>query len=473
MTATAHLPWPAAEPRASEKALSSLGALCFDLFLACQFLSLTRPFFVPHGGSAFEALATNAGMYSVFLLVPAVFGYGAYTGSVFGTLIPAARGWIVVMLILCVFLFFYGWLYMGNIHTAAAHDFAPYSVILAAAILGSNRRVWATSNRTVMILFFLALVVNAIGMTEITTAVSEFHADDRAGVATLAYRTQGALAFWPLLFLTATLRTKRAALLIFAGVFFVLAQQILFQKRAPTFRVTLFIVIFLFVLPRLARRNRALQAGDGSPSVWRGLRRLFTTIGLTAAAVALAAAPWLFEGQIQGLYRRITGQAYTGGAAGMLTYENERFYEAKMFMRVLDSSDYVIGRGFGGYFIPDDIEWGFWLPDVAEFGRRQLHVGGMMPFFKGGFVLALTYYFGVGLALVRGKRSLAEPFAAGCFFVVLLYLLFLTIEGSFIMSSSYDLVVAGLCMGHLLSSERSGGTSPIEQLRAIVQRSLR
>jgi hypothetical protein len=44
--------------------------------------------------------------------------------------------------------------------------------------------------------------------------------------------------------------------------------------------------------------------------------------------------------------------------------------------------------------------------------------------------------------------------AAATFFVVLLHAVFLLQEGWFIMSASFDLVMVGLCMGHLLSCER-------------------
>ena len=138
----------------------------------------------------------------------------------------------------------------------------------------------------------------------------------------------------------------------------------------------------------------------------------------------------------------------------MLTYQNERFYEVGMFLETLEPQEWVLGRGFGGYFVPRDEEWGVWLDDVREFGRRQLHVGGLMPFFKGGLVLAVAYYSGLLLALLRGCRQLRDPFAAAAFFVVAIHALFLLQEGWFVMSMSYDLTMVGLCMGYLLSQER-------------------
>ena len=97
-----------------------------------------------------------------------------------------------------------------------------YAVIVACAILGSLPRLWKDVDGVFIALFAAAMVVNAVGMTEITSVVSETTADDRAGVSIVAYRTQGALAFWPLLLLTARRRRPVTAVLIFGGVLFVL-----------------------------------------------------------------------------------------------------------------------------------------------------------------------------------------------------------------------------------------------------------
>ncbi|HET9315718.1 MAG TPA: hypothetical protein VFQ51_09015, partial [Vicinamibacteria bacterium] len=85
---------------------------------------------------------------------------------------------------------------------------------------------------------------------------------------------------------------------------------------------------------------------------------------------------------------------------------------------------------------------------------------------KGGLLLAVTYYSGVLLALVRGRRRLADPFAAAAFFVVAVHALFLLQEGWFVMSMSYDLAMVGLCMGYLLSTERDPRPVPAIEVPA-------
>lgn len=443
MTADAILgPWIA--PRTADRTLEGMGALFLKGFLLAQFFSLTRLFFGNHLGDGVATYASMAGLLSVGLLLPAVAAYGLASGSLFGRLVEGGRLWVSALGLLAAGLFLYGWRVRGYAVAPSAHDFAPYVVLLASAVLGSLPRVWRDMDRTLLVLFVAGLVINLLGMTEMSRVVSEATSEDRAGVSIVAYRTQGALAFWPLLFLTARLRRPAVAWAIHAGVFFVLGQQILFQKRSPTFRVALFVLVFFFVLPRMLRVQAAAE---------RRARVLFAAAGGLAVAAALAVAPWLFEGQMLGLARRLSGQAYSGGAAGMLTTENERFFEARLFLKTLQPEELVIGRGFGGYFRPDASWWGIWLDDVGEFGRRQLHVGGLMPLFKGGLLLTAAYYSGVALAVSRGIRARGEPLAAAALFVVLLHLLFLLQEGWFVMSVSFDLMMVGLCFGHLLSRD--------------------
>jgi hypothetical protein len=427
-----------------------LGALSFRAFLLAQFFSLTRQFWAQQLGSGLLVVASFVGLLSTALLVPAVLSYGFRTGSIFGRLSEGARVWVSALVVLSAVLFFVGWLVKGYDPAVAAHDLAPYITIVGCIVLGSMPEVWEDSKNLILVLFALAIVVNIIGMTEITHVVSEEHSEDRAGITTVAYRTQGALDFWPLLFLTARLRKPRVALLIFAGVFFVLAQQILFQKRSPSVRVALFMLIFLFVMPRLTR-NRAAEKVRSEAKI----RLLFVSTLGAGAVLALAIAPWLFLGQAAGLADRLSGSRYSGGAAGMLTWENERFFEATMFFKTLKAEEVVMGRGFGGYFIPEARHWGLWLDDVGTIGRRQLHVGLLMPFFKGGVLLALLYYGGVAAGILRGLRNLDRPVGAAAFFVVLIHVVFLMQEGWFIMSLAYDLTVVGLCLGYLLSKERS------------------
>jgi hypothetical protein len=433
------------EGKASEAVVLAIGKLCLKGFLLAQFLSLTRLFFSTKLGDGVTTVASLAGLLSVGLLAPAVLIYGMQRGSLLGTLVPGARMWVGVLLVLCAGLSLYGWFLRGYAAAPVAHDLAPYLVVASFVVLGSQKEVWEDLDGLLLGLFVVGLVINAIGMTEMTRVVSEADSEDRAGIGIVAYRTQGVLAFWPLLFLLARLHRPLRALLAFAGVFFVLAQQILFQKRAPTAKVALYMLAFLLVLPHMTR---------GIPRRTEGRSRmLFFLTGASVASVAISLAPWLFAGQWAGLMQRMSGEAYQGGAAAMLTTENERFYESAVFLQTLKAEDVVFGRGFGGYFKPNVSWWGVFLDDVGEFGRRQLHVGALMPLFKGGVPLTVVYYSGLLLALLRGIRARRNPVAGAMLIVLLTHSLFLLQESWFVMSISFDMVMVGLIMGHFLSRD--------------------
>jgi hypothetical protein len=445
---------PRAGPRASERGIGGLGVLCLKVFLVAQFFSLTRVFFLEHFGWGLSSYFSQAGLLTVPLLFPAAVSYGLREGGMFGTLVPRARLWSFMVMGHAVLLFSWGWLVKGYDVTVASKEMAPYLVVIAFTILGSIPRVWKDMDRLVLVLFVAALAVNAMGMTEMTSVVSETDAEAREARSVVAYRTQWALAFCPLLLFTARQRRPRIALLIFAGAFFALAQQILFQKRSPTVRVLLYMVVFLVVLPWLRPRKLA-SSGEARTQT------MFAAVFALGVFVSLAAAPWLFRGQLAGLARRLSGESYSEGATGMLIFQNERFAEAAMFFRSLGPEEIIFGRGFGGYFVPDEPGWGLYQDDVHAVVSRGLHVGGLLPFFKGGLLFAFLYYLGYALALLRGRRALSEPLTAAAWFVVGLHALFLIQESWFIMSNSFDLVVVGLCLGHLLSRERDlPGASP-------------
>ncbi|HEY7514830.1 MAG TPA: hypothetical protein VIC87_10150, partial [Vicinamibacteria bacterium] len=149
--------WSGPVPRASDHAVAAFGRGCLKLFLAAQFLSLTRLFFVDILGDGVTPVASQAGVVSVALLVPAVLVYGLRSGSIFGNLIPAAQHWVVMVTGVGLLLFAYGWLGKGYNVNPCIHDLAAYVVVVACTILGSQRAVWEDTNRFLLALFAAAL----------------------------------------------------------------------------------------------------------------------------------------------------------------------------------------------------------------------------------------------------------------------------------------------------------------------------
>jgi hypothetical protein len=428
-------------PRRSERILSALGSPCLIAFLVAQFFSLTRLFFVRQLGEGAAEAASIAGTHSVVLLLPAVLAYGVRARSPFGTLTRRARLWVAGLGALSVFLFLRGWIGKEHALGAAAEDLCPYLVIAAAVVLGSSRRAWRDVNPALVGLFLAGLVLSVVALTGTVADVEPDLEATNRNASSVAHGMQGALAFWPLLLLTARRRRPLTALLVCAGVLFVFAQQLLLQEHGSSVRVLLHWAVFLLVLPRLGPPE-----GEHQPA-----RPFALSAAPVVALAALAAAPWLLEAPAARL-----GQRANGTAAGEATRrQSAALAEAGAAVRTLEAGDLVLGLGFGGRFVPGAA--GPSVPPGGRVGRRDLRVGALMPFLTGGLVLAFVYYAGLAYALWRGRRSLREPIGAAAFFVVLIHALFLVQDRWFTMSVSFDLFAVGLCMGHLLSRERDGG----------------
>jgi hypothetical protein len=93
--------------------------------------------------------------------------------------------------------------------------------------------------------------------------------------------------------------------------------------------------------------------------------------------------------------------------------------------------------------------------EANSYGVRWLHVGGLIPFFKGGLLFACLYYSIYVAGLLRGWRLRSDPFSAAAFFVLVFHTVFLFQEGWFSMSNTFELVMIGLCLGYLMSRDRA------------------
>ena len=262
-----------------------------------------------------------------------------------------------------------------------------------------------------------------------TDVVTEDYAEDRAGIGIVAYRTQGALAFWPLLFLTARQRRTRTAFFIYSAVFFVLAQQILFQKRGPTVRILLFVLVFLVVLPRL-RDPRARPSGH------RGWAT-FATAGAAGPRRRAERRPLALRRAARRPPEPAERPALQRGSGG----------HADLGERALLRGRHVPADSAAAGARPRPRLRRLLHPGHAGLGR--LHGGPARdrppPAPRGGADAVLQgrpraraspTTAGLALALVRGRRFLREPLAAAAFFVVLLHAMFLLQESWFIMSAS-------------------------------------
>lgn len=419
-----------------------LGKYCFHLFLVAQFFSLSREFFFAYVGEDLTTAATIAGIGSLVLLLPALWGYANYAGNALGFLMKAARVWIWWMFLYTALLFLYG-LGEGYSINAIAQDYGPFLIVMVCAILGSIPEFWDDQFSIFLVLTIAGFIVNAVGLQNLGDLFYQFGYMTRVTSDVLAYETRSSIELWPILLLTAQ-RWGRGMMWVIIGIsVLALMLQILFQKRLPVAEVLAYIFCFWFIVPRFARRWKT-RARVVSNRLSRGL---FVVVLVAAAALSLVAAPQVVVGQTSALLARygLEDLSRVGEAVGMLEY--------------LHDHEYFIGRGLGGYFQYTDstgFTWGSYLDDVGEVGKRTTHMSLLMPMLKGGLIFMIIYYMGIVLALRNSRQCLNDGLSLAALIIVVTKIL-VSLQGSYLlMAGSFETIVFGLSMGRVLTFNRGG-----------------
>lgn len=421
-------------------------------------------------GDSVNTYAAIAGYASIILLIPSLLETGRKTGGTFGALSPAGRAWIWLVSITSAGLCYYGFAFKHYAPKEILQDVAPFIVVLSCAILGSSDAFWKTLLRDLLLFFLAGLVINLIAIKDIIGGFTTLDVQQRVTRETISYKTQLALAMWPLLLLTCRSRSATARLLVFIGMGFVFLQQVLYQKRIITVRIAVTVLIFLVVLPWVARHWKQ----PWGVQLENRIRLLFVTaFGLVTLGSLLFAGD-LIMGQFAGLMNRFQGKGferYEGGLFSVMTTENERFLEGIYLIRSFAPHEYLIGRGMGGYYdsplidivSSEQLYRSLYLDDLGIFGRREMEVGFLMPFLKGGLLLTFAYYFGGIAVLLSWKRCFRDPLSTAAYFVVAINLVFIFQEGWFIMPGSFDLVIVGASLGRCLAKPRLEGSRPVRR----------
>jgi len=438
----------------------SLGGFTVLLFLTAQFVGMTRRLIMSVHGDDFNQVAAAITYGSVALLPFAILFYRNQASRNEG-LEASARHWSKLIMFLSAVAFIFG-LSRGYDLRQAIQDYAPYLVILAFAHLGAQPKFWQDFYKVLPYIVVAAVMVNSFGFRNYSEGFT-IDAQQRVARETLAYTTQSTLDLWPVLLFLSFGRGLLPTSIAAGAAAFALLQQVLFQKRLGSVLVMVYIFIGLVILPRIGRS--AWRSWRSSQA--RAIRVVFTTVSLVAIATALALRPQVVLDQFQGLIDRFQGrglhqQASGSGLLNTLTVDNERFDVARELFADFEPLEYLIGRGMGGHFeidvqlsesdthLQEQIAASF-LGDVGVFGRRSLEIGILMPFLKGGSILAAAYIWGQYLVLRRRKVCFADQTSTACWLLLLLENLQLLQGGGFIMSAVFKLVIIGACFGRCLS----------------------
>ncbi len=425
----------AAAAEGVEERLSSAERLGLLIYFVGAFAAMTRVTFATLLGDWFLGVATAA--------VPV-----AAVGVMWTTLYGVRRSdvesasrrtvtWAQLVLAHVALLSVFGFV-NGNLPPDITRDAIPYAVIAMFAVLGHRASVWRFAENTALWATLAAVPVAIFGLDLSDIA-------GRGSVQSEAYRTQGVLGLWPLLLLALPGRPPGWRRLAMVGLpFFVLGEQVLFLKRAPTVRVALVIVLLLFVVPALARVHRR-----GNTLLIAGAITALLAVGIWGETFVTAATS---------LGDRFEGSS---GISATLVDENSRITEALAWADSTGDIEWVVGRGMGSYFTHVDI-LNFVLSEVdaqATFARRNLHIGILEPIFRGGVLFWLLYFggfivalgrTGIAIQLARAGEENSRTLGGAMFLYV--YVTFQLTEGAASTSWYFDLAVVGLALGRLLSS---------------------
>ena len=167
-----------------------------------------------------------------------------------------------------------------------------------AILMASRGAGWSTSalssaNLSVISRLMAKWMMGVHVIPPDTNEPAGFRAERTTDVATMAYRLQSLLQFWPVLFATAyfQVRFNFWKILGLATVVFMLGLEVYFQKRAPVMRTGGYVAMAVFFIPLLQRRLKFgstafMACFIGGNSCMRFALRL-TRVLLMAAAPAM------------------------------------------------------------------------------------------------------------------------------------------------------------------------------------------
>lgn len=430
-----------------------------SVFLACQFLGLSRTFFIGLFGDGFNMLAAVLA-YGSLLLLPVILLFYRNTSRPGEGIGSFGAAWVVVMAIASTFSLFYG-LARGYYVREAVQDYAPYVILSTFALIGSRRSFWEDLVAILPWLIGAGLVLNTIGLVGIGELI-ERDVGERVGRESVGYRTQAVLGFWGMALFLMRRRSFFFKIMATGALGFYLLQQVLFQKRLGTSESFIYLGGFFILIPILASyRNKQDQIEDA---------KLFFGLLTAAAATAIGFAILGYDlllAQIQSLYQRFIGVGVGQsreqiGILATLFTENERYVIARQMFNDFNAWETFFGRGMGGHFAievtlnaNDQVRaqqyLSLYLNDIGAFGRRGIEVGWLMPFIKGGLVLTVVVLTGVIASLARLRFLRNDPITLAAWLWLLIEMFYLTQGGGFIVSASYRVILLGACLGRCLA----------------------
>lgn len=438
---------------------SRAGLLAFHGLFIFQLLSNSRTLLMDWFGPGLNQVGAVAQAGSICLGL----GAACLLGRSGAFLIPLARLWMAAVLLITIDLALYGWIFQPYSLHEVFRDASAYALAIGFVALGASAAFWRQALRWCFLYFLAAVAVNFLAMRDFSGLVGMAGAEARVARESLSYRVQNALDFWPLLLLLAPYARGRQVTALAAGITFVIGQQILFQKRLE--------IVFILGLLLLYYAMQPWRLGwPGRPAASTGLIRRVILCSMAGLFLAGLWMPSVLKSQAAALMLRFEGRAprqqvaYSHGIWSVFTTENERLQIAMRCFEGFALGDWMIGRGMGGAFPyaafdPKLLQTShraelinrFYLEDVDYFGRRNFETGFLMPWLKGGCLLAGVFYAIYLLPLARLPGHQGDRFTSGCLALAYYWLAYTVMGGNFSTGLTFQMLGMYAPLGWCLS----------------------
>jgi len=355
---------------------------------------------------------------------------------------PESQKWIV-LLVLSFLLMSATGLYLNNPIALFYNDFEGVVILFGSILLGARRKNWEHIDKLFIVLLFYAIVVNTVSLP----LIKSFAREDTEHSVTNKLQ----VLLYPVLFYIYLykyrVRKLDKIIIISAFVLFII-EQILFQKRLPSLRIIITLLIMVYI-----------QNIRTNPSFWSYLgnvarRALLIFIPVAIAVVVISTVIDLKIADSLRLFNeRITGKY---GFVHNIVYDTRLYIASVVIENIFSNYNYVVGRGFGGYILDPRL---YWIVDTGEGqfnGTSQIEIGHTWPVWKGGllFWISINALF---ISLVVSFRKYRNSyFNLACWAFILIHFIFLLGENIWTGPWQFYLIVLGASIGHLLgrSSEK-------------------
>jgi len=310
---------------------------------------------------------------------------------------------------------------------------AGHGMIFLFLLLGRYDQVWKDLEKPLIVLFWICFAVVVIGLfyplmiTEDTLVFLEASTNPRQ--RTVGYSIQHCLHFWPLLFAMAYLRPRwdRWKVLGLGTMLAYLALAVYFEKRAPMARALAYAAMVLVVVPVLLKR---IRLGTGV---------------LLTVVLAMFFAAASFTSRFGQLVQRYEQRDVTD------FWNTPRIQEVRAMFSELTPAEWIVGKGFGGYYT--SLPWTTGVSTVTSDGLRgrlNLHIGVFRPILKGGLLFAAIYFW-LFVPMIRHKPRgwYSDRFNTAVMAVLPVYLMFQLIASAPSFTTYVDTALVGMALGRL------------------------